>query len=333
MIGDVLTWWGQQLLSLVPGQGRAGGGDAVLAAVQGGMLDVAVRRRGRLGALGAFPLTEAGAAALATALGPRRPAVEVQVPAGTMLEQGVTLPLAAERNLEGVLRYEMNRLTPFAADALYWTWAIERRDRARAQLRLRLSLVVKAQVDGPLEVLRRAGLRLAALTDGARVIPLDAGRAGPWRRRGAVVLGGLCAVLGAGALALPFVQQSRAEWRIERQIAALRPAVDRAEALRRGMSQAAAGVDVLAAQWARLGDPLAVLAALTDILPDDTVLTDFTMRQRVVTMTGQSGAAARLIPVLASDPALRDPAFTSPVTRNDAQRTDIFSIRAEAAAP
>ncbi len=321
MIGEVLTWWGQQLLSLVPARGWAGQRDAVLATQRGGSLDVSVRRRGRLGALGAFPLTDAGAAALATALsralGPRRAPLELQLPEGTMLDQGVTLPLAAERDPDSVLRYEMDRLTPFAADQLYWTWAVLRRDRARAQLDLRLTLVVRAQVDPVIDVLRRAGLSLRALVgEGDRIIPLDAARPGPWRQRGAAALAGVCGLLAVAAVAIPFVQQSWAGQRIEQTIAALRPAVDRVDALRRGMSQAVAGVDVLAAQRARLGDPLAAMAALTDILPDDTVLTDLAMRQRVLALTGQSAAAARLIPALAADPALRDPAFTAPVTRN-----------------
>lgn len=333
MINEFLAWWRQQLVSLIPGRGHPRRRDAVLAAIRSGMLDVVVRRRGKDGALGAFPATDAGAAALAVALGARQIPVELQLPPGAMLEQMVTLPLAAERDPETVLRYEMDRLTPFAAEALYWAWAVERRDRARAQLVLRLSLVLRSQVDVTLETLRRAGLQLVALTDGVRVIPLDTARPGPWRRQSAMVLGGLCAILAIAAAVVPFVQQFRTESRIEREIVSLRPAVDRAEALRRRVSQSAAGSDVLAAQRARIGDPLATLAALTDILPDDTVLTDFTMRQRVLTMAGQSAAAARLIPALAADPALRNPTFTAPVTRNETQKTDIFSIRAEAAAP
>jgi len=332
MIATFLTWWRQQLLSLVPGR-AAGRHDAVLAAMHGGGLDVSVRRRGRLGVLGTYPLTDAGAAELSRTLGPRPPPVELEVPPGWMLVQGVTLPLAAERDPATVLRYEMDRLTPFAADALHWSWAIERRDNVQAQLRLRLSLVLRSQVEDTLATLRRAGLHLAALTNGTLAIPLDVARTASWRRPAALALAAACVLLGLAAAAVPLVQQGQAAQRIEQQIAALRPAVDRSEALRRALSEAASGVDVLARQRAQAGDPLATLAALTDILPDDTVLTDFTMRQRVVTMAGQSAAAARLIPALAADPALRDPTFTAPVTRNDTQRTDIFTIRVEARAP
>jgi general secretion pathway protein L len=271
-------------------------------------------------------------AALRSALGARRPPAQLLLPPGTVLEHAVTLPLAAERDPESVLRYEMDRLTPFAAAELYWTWAIDRRDRARSQLHLRLSLVLRAQVDAALFMLRQAGLHPSALAgETGRVIPLEPAGTSRWRRRTASALAVACGLLAIAAIAIPFIGQSRETRRIERQIAAHRPAVERSETLRRNMAAAAAGVDVLAAQRTRLGDPLAVLAALTDILPDDTVLTDLTLRQRVITISGQSGTAARLIAALAADPAIRNPNFTAPVTRNETTHTDIFSIRAEAA--
>ena len=37
-----------------------------------------------------------------------------------MLAKTVTLPLAAERELEQVLAFEMDRETPFKAEELYW---------------------------------------------------------------------------------------------------------------------------------------------------------------------------------------------------------------------
>ncbi len=337
MIRVFLTWWAQQLLSLWPDRAAARRGDAVLLALRPDAVAVTLRRGRRTGTLGVFPLTENGMAALSTALGGRRGPAELRLPPGMMLDHRVTLPLAAERELDGVLRYEMNRLTPFSADELHWTYAVERRDRARSQLHVRLWMVLRQQVSGALDMLGRAGLRPAALgaqADGAEtLIRLDAVRPGPWRRRGTAVLVALCAGLAVAAVVVPFWQQSRASDRIERQIAQYRPAVDRAEAVRRSMAAAAAGVDVVAAQRAKVGDPLAILATLTDILPDDTVLTDFSLRQRVITMSGQSATAARLIPALAAEPVLRDPAFTAPVTRNETMHIDGFSIRATAASP
>ena len=331
MIGAFLTWWKEQLLSLWPGQASDRRRDVVSAALRGGALDVSVRRGGRTGALGTFPLDATGMAALAAAIGARRPPLELALPAGMMLEHAITLPLAAERDPAAVLRFEMDRLTPFAANELYWGWAVDRRDRVRSQLQLHLWLVLRGQVDGVLGLLRGAGLHPALLMGASRQIGLDGAAAGAWSRRGAVGWAVACAVLSAAAIVIPFVQQSRAEDRIEQQIATRRPAVDRAEALRRQLAAASAVVDVLASQRAKVGDPLAVMAALTDILPDDTVLTELALRQRVITISGASGAAARLIAALAADPAIRDPAFTAPVTRNETTHTDGFSIRAVAA--
>ncbi len=332
MIGDFLRWWGQQLLSLLPASG-ARPGDAVIAVLRApGLVELIVRRRGKEGALGRFALDPAGIAALRAARGSRRAPVLLRLPAGMLLAQPVVLPLAAERDPERVLRYEMDRLTPFAADELFWTASVVRRDRARAQLHLRLALVPRAQLAPVLEGLAQAGLHPGALEGPAgERIELAGRHGGRWRQRAASGLAAACVLLAVAAAAVPFALQSRESRRIERRIATLRPAVEQAEALRRGIATTAAGIDVLASQRARVGNPLAVLAALTDILPDDTVLTDLGMRQRVITLSGQAASAARLIPALAADPAFRDPAFAAPVTRNETTRGEGFSIRAEAA--
>ena len=332
MIGEFLTWWGQQLRSLWPGDGALQRGDLLQAALQGREVSVSLRRRGRTGELGRYALTESGMAALAAALGKRRRPAELILPSQFLLERTVALPLAAERDPARVLRYEMDRLTPFSADELYWSWAATR-DRARAQLQVRLTMVLRGQVDAALEMLSRAGLQPSWLvSDSGHRLALAAG-AGAAQRRIRIGLAALCLPLAIAAVAVPFVQQSLESRRIEKRIAQSRPAVDRAEALRRAQAQAAGAVDVLAKARARFGDPLATLAALTNILPDDTVLTDLTLRQRTMVLNGQSASAARLIPALAADPDIRDPAFTAPVTRSDVLHADIFTIRAQATLP
>jgi general secretion pathway protein L len=107
--------------------------------------------------------------------------------------------------------------------------------------------------------------------------------------------------------------------------------VKQAETLRNEIARSAAGGDVIAAERARTGDALALIAGLTDALPDDTYLTDLSVRDGHLRLSGQSAAAAKLIPALAADTALRNPSFTAPVTRNDTLRIDMFSIQVDAA--
>ena len=327
MLNEFLSWWAQQLLAFVPARRDAARADGTVLALTPGLDAVELVLRGQDAPLGRFPLTQPGLAALRTAA--RTLPAGLRLPPGMLLEQDVVLPLAAERDAGRVLGYEMDRLTPFRADQVFWAWRLLRRDRGRQQLHLRLLLVPRAPLLPVLQALAASGIRPAVLRSGDAVLPLDLA---PTRARRLVpALAVACTLLAIGAIVAPFVQQSREAHRVERQIAALRPAVDQAEALRRRAAAAAAGTDALAAQRAQSGDALESLAVLTNLLPDDTVLTDLALRQRVATVSGQSAAAARLIPALAADPAIRNPAFTAPITRNDTTRTEGFSLRAEMA--
>ena len=227
----------------------------------------------------------------------------------------------------------MDRLTPFSADDVFWTWSVLSRDRARGRLRLRLALIPRARWSALLDALTRAGVSPGWIegrgADAAlHRIPLDrqTGRRG-FRMRGALVWG--CAALATVAVTLPLVQQSLALSAVQGRIAALRPAVARVEAVRREMAASTTGSDVISAETLRLGSPLQALATVTDVLPDDTYLTDFAMHQRKLTLNGQSGAATRLIGALSADPGLRNPAFIAPVTRSETGKADLFAIRAE----
>ena len=347
MLDDFLTWWAAQLASLAPARWRASPGEApqgraLVVAVRdlppsgAPIVEVLARRRGAEDLLGRFVLDGAGLPSLRAIAGTWRAPVLLRLPPGLLLEQRVALPLAAEREPERVLSYEMDRLTPFAAADLFWTWALDRRDRAAGRIHLRLSLVPKTRLTPLLDALAAAGLHPVALDapalDGVvRRLALAQSRAGWWRRRSLAVAGGACALLAVAVAAVPFAQQSLAADRVEARIADLRPRANQAEALRRSLLDRTAATDVIQAQRARVGDTLNVLATLTNLLPDDTYLTELTLRSRALVITGQSAGAARLIAAMAGDPSFLNPAFAAPVTRSDAGHGEGFSIRAEVA--
>ena len=338
------AWWGRQLLEVLPASWRrrpqtGETGDAVLltlsepSAGQRPSLD-ALRRRGRRDVpLGRFALDEKGLQSLRAAIGTaRRGVIRLLLPPRLLLEQQVTLPLAAERGLETALRWEMDRLTPFPADAVFWSSQVEQRDRQRGRLQLRLRLVPKAAVASALEALAAAGLQpawLASAAEPARAIPLTGPRAAKRGARGLVTLGVVLACLFVASIAIPFIKQELEFRRLNERIAALGPEVNVADGLRRRLSERAASADVVGAEAARVGDALRILATITELLPDNTYLYDLTLRDRMLTISGQSGAAAGLIPTMAANPAIRDPVFAAPVTRNEMTGAETFSIRAE----
>ena len=72
---------------------------------------------------------------------PRR--VVLRLAPGVLLERSVELPLAAERDVDRVLGFEMGRFTPFTAADVVWQADGLQRDAAQRRLVLRLSLVPK----------------------------------------------------------------------------------------------------------------------------------------------------------------------------------------------
>jgi general secretion pathway protein L len=142
------------------------------------------------------------------------------------------------------------------------------------------------------------------------------------------VLGG-CGVLAVAAVALPFIVQSIAWTGIDARIEAMRPQVALAEALRKQIADNATLPHTLAAARVQAGAPLHSIAVLTDVLPDDTHLITLSLRQRKLTISGRSAAAARLIGAMAAQPLIHNPAFAAPVIRDEDNGGEKFSIRAD----
>ena len=218
MLAEFFTWWRQNLLELVPDSWRgSSNGQAnalVVETTAPGSLTLQRRRRFLETNAGQLHLDEPGLLSLRTALNQRQgnEPVILRLPAAALLERPVTLPLAAERDPERVLGYEMERLTPFTADEVYWGYALESRDRARNRVIMRLTYVPKAQVTDWIDTLARAGGRpslIEAQTDhGPRTIRLQhdrpAGRAALFTPRNiGLALGGLAALVVISPIPAP----------------------------------------------------------------------------------------------------------------------------------
>ncbi len=352
MLDELFGWWAGHMLSLLPHRLRRNGRetvDALVVAADEGLdperprFLLSNRRNGREAVLGRLALDGHGGIEMAdqaarASLGQRGRVVALRVAPSLLLERRLTLPLAAERDLGRVLRYEMDRITPFAAAEVFWSWELERRDRENGRLHLLVSLIPKAALARVIAALARVGapptlLETSSPAGSLRRIALrdeSAAREGSGRPV-LIAASAICALLAAIALALPFVLQSLALASIEAKIEELQPRVTLAEALRTRLAARAGGLDAIQAESARVGDALEAIAAITEILPDDTYLTALTLRQRQVTLSGMSAAAPRLIAMLTADPSVRNPAFQAPVTRSETGHADLFSIRAEMA--
>ena len=332
VVAEIAAWWLAQMRSLIPESLRFGdtGQDALLIAVDrpnptsslhaalAGSLWIRKRGQeslfGRLGAQTALPANRLG--------------VGLRLPPGTVLTRDVSLPLAAARQLQSVMRFEMDRLTPFTADELYWGLSGVTADRARGRLHVQLAFVLRAPVEQLCQGLALQQLFPSFIEAPGGRIALNAA---PSRLRLLpALLPALCGLLALACLVSPILRQQAALDAAAQVIAQRQPAALIAMRLRSRLSTAAYGRTAIA-QAQRAGDAMQVLANLTDALPDGTWLDDLTLKSGIITMDGQSSDAAALIGRLSAAPGLQNPSFTAPVTRTADGKSDQFSLQAAVA--
>lgn len=302
------------------------------------------RRRGASAPVATLSV-DAPDAAWRHALASRRRNEPVVIALGEpFLFRRTTVPAAAAANLGRFLRYEMDRLTPFAAADVLFTYRAGPRD-ATGVLRVDLAIVPRAWVQDPLERLAALSIRPDALEApdmgadepvtgadpelGLRRIPLDySDEISRARVRLAWTAGmGVCAVLAAAAVILPFARQAMSLAELEARIAQLRPSMSQVDALRGKIASGSAGAGQFAAARQRGTAALRILGVLTDLLPDDTFLVSLSLRRDQLTMQGHSASATKLIASMATVPQLKNPSFAAPVLRGDNGK-DVFTIQA-----
>jgi general secretion pathway protein L len=343
MLREFFSWWFGQLADLLPPVLRRTAltaADATVIAPIGPLgrgidaVSIGLRRNGKETPLGRFALGAAGVAELPNGGG--RPAV-LRLGEADVLGKTVTLPLAAEHELEQVLTFEMDRETPFQPDQLYWSHQIADVDRQNGRLSVRLRLLPKANLAPLLAALGQIGIRperveIADGPDAGAWLPLLDKNGGhrPVASRFVVIAGAVCcAGLAIATVVVPFVRQSNALAALDEQVGDGRASAAEAARLRREIDQLARSADLIRSEREKVGRPLEVLAAVTRVIPDDSYLSELELLQRKLTLSGRSAAAARLIGAFATDSEFRNPAFAAPVTRIEALRQEIFTIVAE----
>jgi general secretion pathway protein L len=343
MVGAFFHWWIGQLGDLLPGWLGTPASIKVDALIlsplglpgQPDAIAVSLRREGSVRPLGRFAASAAALRDVPQA--PRRPIV-LKLAKAEVLEKTLVLPLAAQPDLEQVVTFEMDRETPFEPDEVYWNHMVEAVDRQHQQLRVRLVLVPKCRLEPLLGALTEAGIapRWVEISDAGAadvILPLNGDRKAPLNRSRRLLwpAAGCCALLALGAVATPFVRQSLQLSSLDRQLRAARVAAHRATVLTDEVERLTRAADLIRGEEQKAGRPLEVLADITRLFPDDTYLTEFDMHQRTVTLNGRSARAARLIGLLATDGAFRNPAFAAPVTRLEALHAEVFTINADVA--
>lgn len=251
----------------------------------------------------------------------------------------VTLPLETEENLREVLSFEMDRHTPFTPDQVYYDYTINERDKQSRTLDVSLILAPVDRLKYALDLLDSHSLSINAISpceeesgvfNRVNLLPVEK-RQKPRKAFRLVNYFLMVAVilLVFANLALPIWQKYHLSLALEGQLSQARKESAETVALRSKLEQAELENKFLENKKRESLQLTQVVNELTLLIPDDTWVSNFELREGVVHLHGQSTASAALIPLIDASPLFRNVSFRSPVTQNRQNNTERFHISAE----
>lgn len=343
-----LAWWGRSLLAWLPRGWRAtlgldrgrlllqADGDAVLLRLEDGD---GLRDLARL----PEPAPEESSSdVLLSMLAPAAHDLPrwLLLPAAVALRRRMPLPAAAADRLRDVVGFEIERQTPFAADAVAFDARVLGRREGDGQIDAELVAVPRAALDTAQRALGDLAGGLAGIDVlGGDGVPLGVNLLDPaQRRRQADPLRAwnlalaVVAVVALAATLWQLLQNRRAAGDAFEQAAA-----SRVEAARQVSARRQALVDTVEGQAfldrMRAGRPTAVevLDDLSRRLPDGTYIEKFAIESDRITLIGRSNEASALIGRLEGSKLWRNPALTGALQPDPRTGRDIFTLTAELA--
>lgn len=129
-------------------------------------------------------------------------------------------------------------------------------------------------------------------------------------------LAALIVLLSAALGALPMVQDWRYSRQLESQIAQLQPRMATVESARKRSGAQYARLASLSGLRAEGKVPLAVMAELTQLLPNEAWLQQLQLDATTVTISGSAPSAAAVLQALASARTLQNPQFVSAISHS-----------------
>ena len=269
-----------------------------------------------------------------------RPAT-VRLPGDLGLRKVLDLPLAARDDLEQMLRFEMDRLTPFKADEVYFAQRLLATDPAAKRISVELHVAPRRVVDEALATTRRLGLETVRVelatadatgANSSNLLRQEPG-AGAREARLNRTLALVAVALAVIAVVIPLRRQQATLADLETRVASARAEAEESMALRERIEQLARSAQFLIAE--KTGRPMVteVLAELTQLVPDQAHIIQLELRDGTVQLHGYATAASELIGLFDQSKLFKTPQFRSPVTQDPRSGFERFHLSVEIATP
>ena len=340
-----LGWWGRELAKLVPRplrerERRERCGSVLMFGRENSVvLERAVGGERELGSVETdAPDHDQRLSELLKQAKRRRRPVTVRLSEGLGLRKVLDLPLAAKNDLDRMLRFEMDRLTPFRADEVYFAHRILGSDAQDRRLLVELQLAPKREIERVLETAEGFGIaparvELAVATEGAGTLNLLPGQPGHdgRERRLNRLLALIALILSVSAIAISLQRQRAIVAELETEVSSAKARAEESLALRDRLGQVTRSAQFLVANKNRHPLVIEVLDELTRLVPDQAYLVQFELQNQTVELQGLAATASHLIGLLEKSPLFKAPQFRSPVTQDRRSGAERFHVSVELA--
>lgn len=245
--------------------------------------------------------------------------IVIELPAQRILTRSITLPAQVRDNLREVVGYELDRLTPFTRQVVYYDVIQTETGELGKRLRADLALCERQWVDPWLERLRAMGAAPTRLTWSgawarANLLPLSQrprkSRVGLYI---SMLLVMLILTLAGFHMASPVWHKERELQELNQMLRQLRADAEQVPAIREELERARAGSLAVLERKAAQPRMIDLLRELTDRLPDHTWVQTLNFSGAEVDLRGESEQATELLTILEQAPGISNVSFRSPV--------------------
>jgi general secretion pathway protein L len=256
-----------------------------------------------------------------------------------VLRPEMRLPKASGRVLRAALAFELERVSPVPPAELYFDHVVTHYDLPTNRVSLHVRAVRRNDFDQIRNLCHNLGLSVSAVTfesdarpGSLRTFPLDRSAVARalWRTAGVATLAVLAFVL---LIAIAFATAARWSAAGDALSGAVANESIRAAAVERLVHRIDSTKAQIAYVLQRRSAPRFVetLAALSDVLPDDSWVDEISVTGAKLHIQGYSQAAAQLIARFDRSGAFANAQFTAPLVRSATNNTERFELSADIA--
>ncbi len=262
----------------------------------------------------------------------------VRLPREKVLRRLVDLPSAAAENLREVLGFEMDRQTPFKADEVYFDFRVRDQDSQRKRIKVDLVVVPRDVVDRVMRLADAWGVDLDLVDMGGKttqedqlfdLLPHSAREArGRLRRRLNIAAGVACAAMLLAAVYLPLEAKRIKLAALEAELEGARVAAAKVDEMRQQVTDLTTRSRFVVELKGKQLTATEVLNEVTRLLPNNTWVLKFSVRNNLLSVSGYSAKPSALIGLLEESSMFASVRFSSPVTMDQKVGMERFNLTA-----